>query len=72
MFAVEPMDEALARMAGEAIASFRRGTDIDANLTIDAIVVASAARRGDSVYTSDVEDLARFGRFFPNVRIFGV
>jgi len=34
--------------------------------------MASAARRGDVVYTSDVEDLQRFGRFFPSVRVFGV
>lgn len=72
MFTVELLDEAIARAAGEAIASLRRGTDVDAKLTIDAIVMASAARRGDVVYTSDVEDLQRFGRFFPNVRVFSV
>ena len=72
MFAVEPLDETLAKTAGEAIASLRRGTDVDARLTIDAIVMASAARRGDVVYTSDVDDLGRFGGFFPNVRIFSV
>jgi hypothetical protein len=27
--------------------------------TIDAIVMASAASRGDTVYTSDLDDLAR-------------
>jgi predicted nucleic acid-binding protein len=70
MFAVKLLDEVTARSAGEAIASLRRGTDVDAKLTIDSIVMASAARRGDVVYTSDVEDLQRFERFFPNVRIF--
>jgi hypothetical protein len=72
MFTVEFLDEALARTAGEAIASLRRGVDVDAKLTIDAIVMASAARRGDVVYTSDVDDLGHFSGFFPNVRLFSV
>jgi predicted nucleic acid-binding protein len=72
MFDVEPLDEDLARSAGEALASLRRGADIDAGVTIDAIVMASAARRGDVIFTSDVDDLERFSRFFPNVRIFSV
>lgn len=38
--------------------------------SVDAIVVASAARRGDAVYTSDVDDLERLRAFFPSVRIF--
>ena len=72
MFTVELLDEALARTAGEAIASLRRRLDVNASLTIDAIVMASAARRGDVVYTSDIEDLERFSRFFPSVRLFSV
>ncbi len=36
--------------------------------TIDAIVMASAARRGDLVYTSDVADLERLRKYFPSVR----
>ena len=72
MFDVEPLDEDLARSAGEALASLRRGADIDAGVTIDAIVMASAARRGDVIFTSDVDDLERFSRYFPNVRIFSV
>jgi hypothetical protein len=40
--------------------------------SIDAIVMASAAQRGDVVYTSDVEDLGRLSRFFPAVRVLGV
>jgi predicted nucleic acid-binding protein len=70
MFDVEPLDEELANSAGEALASLRKGGHIDAGVTIDAIVMASAARRGDVVFTSDLDDLARFNRFFPNVRIF--
>ncbi len=72
MFDVEPLDEDLARSAGEALASLRRGADIDAGVTIDAIVMASAARRGDVIFTSDVDDLERFSRYFRNVRIFSV
>ena len=50
---IEPLDEALAREAGALCG--RSGT-ADA---IDAIVVASAARRNDDIFTSDPHDLAR-------------
>jgi predicted nucleic acid-binding protein len=60
---VEPMDESLARAAGEALAAVRGAT------TVDAIVMASAARRGDVVYTGDIEDLTRLQRRFPSVRV---
>lgn len=40
--------------------------------SVDAIVVASAAQRGDAIYTSDVADLERLRTFFPMVRVFGV
>lgn len=63
---VENMTVELARLAGEAIASVPGAT------TIDAIVMASAARRGDVVYTSDVDDLARLQAFFPTVRLLSV
>ena len=63
---VESMDEALAKAAGEALADVRTAT------SIDAVVMASAARRGDVVYTSDFEDMARLGRRFPGVRILAV
>jgi predicted nucleic acid-binding protein len=72
MFDVEPLDEDLAKSAGQALASLRRGRDVDAGVTIDAIVMASAARRGDVVFTSDVDDLERFSRYFPSVRILSV
>ncbi len=39
---------------------------------IDAIVMASAAQRGDLVVTSDVHDLERLRSFFPSTRILGV
>jgi predicted nucleic acid-binding protein len=60
---VEPITEAVARMAGEAIAALPEAT------AIDAIVMASAARRGGIVYTSDVADLERLRTRFPEVRV---
>src|SRR3954467_4295102 len=49
---VEPLSESLAKVAGEALAAIKGATPID------AIVMASAAQRGDVVYTTDVSDLA--------------
>lgn len=60
---VEPLTEALAKRAGEALAAIAGAT------LVDAIVMASAASRGDIVYSSDVEDLERLRRHFPTVRI---
>ena len=67
MFTIEELDERLARLAGEAMAA------VPAATAIDAIVMASAALRGDAVYTSDVGDLVRLrdGRF-PGVRVLAV
>jgi predicted nucleic acid-binding protein len=61
---VEPLTEQLARLAGECLAKVNGAT------TVDAIVMASAALRGDAVYTSDVRDLERLRAFFPPVRVF--
>jgi hypothetical protein len=66
MVTVEPMHEALATAAGEALASVG-----DASVA-DAIVMASAARRGDVVYTSDFGDLQRLQTAFPTVRVLSV
>jgi hypothetical protein len=60
---VEPLDEPLARLAGEALAAVEGAT------VVDAIVMASAARRGDVVYTSDFADLVRLQAFFRSVRV---
>jgi predicted nucleic acid-binding protein len=60
---VEPLDERLAKLAGEAVAAIRGATPID------AIVMASASRRGDVIYTSDEADLLRLRGFFPNTRV---
>lgn len=62
---VEPLDSDLAKLAGEAVAAVAKAT------AIDAIVMASAARRGDIVYTSDITDLSRLQGFFPSVRVLG-
>lgn len=62
---IEPLDDELARLAGEALAAVAEAT------TIDAIVMASAARRGDIVYTGDIRDLSRLQVFFPAVRVLG-
>jgi predicted nucleic acid-binding protein len=60
---VEPLDERAAKLAGEAIARVAGAT------SVDAIVMASAALRGDVVYTSDVDELERLRGFFPGVRV---
>jgi len=39
---------------------------------VDAIVMASAASRGDVVYTSDFEDLTRLRAHFRSVRVLAV
>ncbi|MFO0759850.1 MAG: hypothetical protein U0359_25420 [Byssovorax sp.] len=62
---VEPLDDVLAKLSGEALAAVPGAT------AIDAIVMASAARRGDLVYTTDVPDLTRLQAFFPSVRVLG-
>lgn len=63
---VEPVGEQLAKLAGEALSSVPGAT------AVDAIVMASAAQRGDAVFTSDVADLERLRRHFPEVRVFRV
>jgi len=63
---VEPVDATLAKLAGEAIAAVKGATPID------ALVMASAARRGDIVYTSDTADLERLRDYFPTVRVLAV
>jgi predicted nucleic acid-binding protein len=63
---VEPLTEGIARLAGEALAKVRLAT------TIDAFVMASAALRGDVVYSSDIKDLERLRAFFPGVRLLSV
>ena len=63
---VEDTTVAVARVAGEALAAVPGAT------AIDAVVMASAARRGDIVYTSDLADLERLRSYFPAVRLLAV
>ncbi len=60
---VEPLTVALAKLAGEALALVPGAT------LVDAVVMASAAARGDVVYSSDIDDLEQLLRVFPGVRI---
>jgi predicted nucleic acid-binding protein len=63
---IEPLSERLAKLAGEALAAVRGAS------AIDAIVMASAAQRGDVVYTSDVGDLQALAAYFRAVRVLGI
>ncbi|HEX4474371.1 MAG TPA: hypothetical protein VH142_04785 [Polyangiaceae bacterium] len=61
---IEPLATHLAKLVGETLGMVRGAT------LVDAVVVASAAQRGDVILTSDVEDLARIRDIaFPGVRI---
>jgi predicted nucleic acid-binding protein len=60
---IEWLSDSLAERAGEALAAVRGAT------VVDAIVMASAASRGDVVYTGDVNDLERLRAYFRGVRI---
>lgn len=59
---VEAPDEYVARLAGAAIGLIGAGV-------VDALVMAAASVRGDTVYTADMEDFARLTRVFPGVRL---
>ena len=63
---IEALSEGLAKIAGEALAAVRGAT------AVDAVVMASAAQRGDLVYSSDVGDLERLRGYFPSVRVLGL
>ena len=60
---VEPLEEPVARRAGEALA-VTKGAGV-----VDAVVMASAATRHDRVLTSDCVDLERLRVQFPSVRL---
>jgi predicted nucleic acid-binding protein len=64
MFDVEPLSERLAKLTGEALAAVQGAS------VVDAMVMVSAALRGDVVYTSDEEDLVRLrDARFPNTHV---
>jgi predicted nucleic acid-binding protein len=60
---VELVDTELAKTAGEALAA------VSGSTVVDALVMASAARRGDVVYTTDFDDLEKLRAHFPAVRV---
>ena len=61
---LEPLSSSLAKVVGETMSAVRGAT------LVDVIVVASAARRGDMVLTSDVDDITRIRDIaFPGVRV---
>lgn len=62
---VESLDARLARIAGEALIGLPKNVSI-----VDAVVMASAAQRGDHVYTSDIPDLQVLQGVFRDVRLF--
>lgn len=63
---IEPPSLKLAMNAGNALGAVTGAT------IVDAIVMASAALRGDVVYTADIDDLGRLQRHFPGVRLLSV
>lgn len=63
---IEPVDERLAASAGLALA------EVTAATTIDALVMASAARAAGIVYTSDPDDMTALQAHFRDVRVFSV
>ncbi len=63
---VEHTDDDLVQLTGAALAA------VPGASCIDAMVMASAARRGGVVFTSDVDDLSRLQSVFPSVRVLGV
>ena len=60
---VEPLEETLAKSAGE-LCGRARTSDV-----VDAAVVAGAARRGDAVLTSDPRDLRRLAAIVGAVEV---
>lgn len=63
---VEATDAELARAAGLLCA------EADRHDAVDAIVVASAARRGDAVVTSDPDDIGLLAAHVEGVAVVGV
>lgn len=60
---VEPLSEGVARRAGEALATSKAAS------VVDAVVMSSAAQRSDRVLTGDLDDLRRLQHHFPGVRL---
>ena len=65
-FELESMSPELARAAG-TLCGLAHTADV-----VDAAVMASAATRGDTVLTTDHDDLARLAEVVPTVRVIGI
>jgi hypothetical protein len=72
MGTIKDVDARIGKLAGEALASLNRSVEVNARITIDAMVMATAALHGPNLYTGDHEDMALFGKFFPSVKLFGL
>ena len=59
---LEPPDVHVARLGGEAIGVVQA-------TVVDALVMAAASIRSDTVYTSDLGDLQRLLEVFPSVEL---
>lgn len=68
-FRVEPLRAALAEVAGIALGRLSRRSKRRRASAVDAVVMASAASRGDVVLTSDRDDLEALRAVFPDVRL---
>ena len=67
-----PFPVRAAEAAGIALGQIR-GARSRAKLSVDVMVMAFAATLGGAlVYTSDLDDLQRLSRYFPEVRVLGV
>ncbi len=66
-FDIEPLGSQLAHVSGQALSQVGSGPSVT-----DAVVMTSAAQRGDVVLTGDVEDLGKLQRIFPAVRLLRV
>jgi predicted nucleic acid-binding protein len=65
---VAPVTEDVAREAGRLLAGARKS-----NATMDALVVASAARRESTIIlTGDIDDITALAANYPHVRVEGV
>lgn len=66
---IEALTLDMVKLAGEALATVSSNPKGRGPGIVDAIVMASAASRGDVVYTGDVDDLVQLASFFPEVRV---
>jgi predicted nucleic acid-binding protein len=67
-----PLPVRAAEAAGVALGQIR-GEKERVRLTVDVMVMAFAATYGGAlVYTSDVDDLQKIVKYFPEVRVLGV